>query len=217
MNRKPAFICTPVIVRDKTVTSHTTGSVTTSTQGRNVSVRNSIGTSVKLEALLEFPDGALLPAILIDESLHAPVGKKILMAFKSGEPVAYQVTPNGEVYALGYITEKETFTFQDFTMFTLPGVGTFFSLVSLAVTQTYYEHGEFKTYNGNKIVVAAGIAVTALGVYIAKGWFGYIVGTALTGIGFSISAIIGNSKANAGRKLMLGEIKNEFDKLKADL
>ncbi|QJC81100.1 hypothetical protein [Pseudomonas umsongensis] len=33
----------------------------------------------------------------------------------------------------------------------------------------------------------------------------------------SISAIIGNSKANAGRKLILGEIKNEFEKLKADL
>lgn len=217
MSRRPAFDCAAVILRDKTVTSHTSGSVTTTKQGNNVSVSNNIGTHVKLEALLEFQNGDLLPAILIDESLHAPVGKKILMAFKSGEPVAYQVTPNGEIYTLGYISERETFTFQDFIMFALPGVGTFFSLVSLAVTQTYYEHGEFKTYNGNKIVVAAGLAVTALSVYIAKGWFGYVVGTALTAVGFSISAIIGNSKANEGRKLMLREIKNEFDKLKAEL
>lgn len=116
MSRRPAFDCAAVILRDKTVTSHTSGSVTTTKQGNNVSVSNNIGTHVKLEALLEFQNGDLLPAILIDESLHAPVGKKILMAFKSGEPVAYQVTPNGEIYTLGYISERETFTFQDFIM-----------------------------------------------------------------------------------------------------
>lgn len=217
MSKKTVVKYVAVIVRDKTVSSHTSGSVTTTKQGNNVSVSNNIGTNVKLELVLEFPDGDLLPVILLNESLHAPVGKKILMAFKEGEPIAYQVTPVGQVYPLGYVTEKSSTGSQEFWGLTMPLAGTFFSLALLALPLTYYEDGEMKNYNGGKIVAAAGLAFTALATYIGRGWLGYIIGTALSGIATLATSVHANSKENAGRKLMLNEIKSEFDKLKVQL
>ena len=57
MSDSPVFKCLPVIVRDKVVSSHTSGSVTASGQGRNVSVSNTVSTVVVLDVVLEFPDG----------------------------------------------------------------------------------------------------------------------------------------------------------------
>lgn len=217
MSKKPVYECLSVTVRDKTVSSHTSGSVTTTTQGKNVSVRNNIGTNVKLEVVLEFPDGDFLPIILINESLHAPIGKKILMAFKKGEPVAYQVTPIGEIYPLGYIRDRDTFTAQEFMLMALPVVGTMSSLGLASVSDTYYENGEMKVYNGSRITAAVGMVAIALSIYITKGWLAYVVGTALCAVPNTISRIYHGSKENTGRKLMLEDIRKEFDKLKSDL
>src|SRR5690606_29238547 len=117
----------------------TSGSVTASGQGRNVSVSNTVSTDVVLDVVLEFPDGDLLPIKLVNESLHAPVGQKILMAFKSGEPIAYQVTPMGKVYPLGYAAEVSEYTFKDFGYLACFGSGTFLAGAMIFMDQSYYE------------------------------------------------------------------------------
>ncbi|SEM38824.1 hypothetical protein SAMN04487857_101505 [Pseudomonas sp. ok272] len=217
MSKKPVFKCLPVIIRDKTVSSHTTGSVTTSKQGNNVSVTNNIGTDVKLEVVLEFPDGDLLPTILINESLHAPVGQKILMAFKEGQPVAYQVTPVGAIYPLGYVTRKSTLSAQDVMFMAIPIGGTIAGVGMACTSDSYYEDGEMKPYNASRLTGGLGLAAISLGIYVTGSWVAYIVGTALSAIPNTISCVYSNMKENAGRKLMLGDIKTEFDKLKTEL
>lgn len=215
MNDSPVFKCLPVTVRDKVVSSHTSGSVTASGQGRNVSVSNTVSTDVILDVVLEFPDGDLLPIKLVNESLHAPVGQKILMAFKSGEPIAYQVTPMGKVYPLGYAAGVSEFTLKDFGYLACFGSGTLFSGAMIFMDQSYYEDGKMKVFSATKIVSAVCLAGVGLATYITKGWLGYIGGTAVASIPIMISCLIYNSKENAGRKLMLQDAAKKFEELKS--
>lgn len=217
MSDSPVFKCLPVIVRDKVVSSHTSGSVTASGQGRNVSVSNTVSTDVVLDVVLEFPDGDLLPIKLVNESLHAPVGQKILMAFKSGEPIAYQVTPMGKVYPLGYAAEVSEYTFKDFGYLACFGSGTFLAGAMIFMDQSYYEDGRMKVFSATKIVSAVCLAGVGLATYITKGWLGYIGGTAAASIPIMISCLIHNSKENAGRKLMLQDAAKKFEELKPAL
>ncbi|UVL90961.1 hypothetical protein [Pseudomonas sichuanensis] len=217
MTNSPVFKCLPVIVRDKVVSSHTSGSVTATGQGRNISVSNTVSTNVILDVVLEFPDGDLLPIKLINESLHAPIGQKILMAFKGGEPIAYQVTPMGKVYPLGYTTNVSEFTLKDFGYLACFGSGTFFSGAMIFMDESYYRNGEMKPYSATKVVSALCLAGVGLATYVTKGWLGYIGGTAVASFPIMISCMIHNSKENAGRKEMLQDVAKKFEGLKSVL
>lgn len=210
MDDNKVFKCFPVVVKDKTSTSRTSGSVSTNVRGDTVTVNNTVSTNVDLEVLLEFPNGEILPFHILNESLYAPVGSKILMAFKDGKPIAYKTSPGGAVYALGYTNEKYGLSSSEFFLM-VPFVGSIIAGMLLFASETYYKNGEIVPDYTANVVAALGLGGTALAVFLTEEVVaGFFIGTPLSGIALCIAMAIFNGKANAGRKSMLEDVKNKF-------
>lgn len=211
MSKRKYYDCIRAVVRDKTTTSHTSGSVTATGSGKNVSVSNNIRTNIKQDVLLEFPDGEIVKTVLINESIDAPIGHAISIAFVKGEPIAYQVNRNGEIHALGYARQQSTLTGQEFMLLIAPVAGTLFGISSTFVPDKYYENGEMKEHHAGQFVAGLGLAATALSMWVMKSWIPYFFGTAVAGVATAISAMIHYARENQGRKRLLNDVKREFD------
>lgn len=217
MSKKPVFECKAVIVREKTAISKTGGSVTTSTRGRHTTVTNHVHTDVVLELLLEHSNGEFKKYEVVNESLDAPVGQKILMAFKDNKPCGYQVTPTSPVYSLGYTSEKGSLSGQDFWICIMPGGGTLLSLVMLYNSETYYQDGEIKAYRPARIAGLVSLIGVTSACLLMNPWFGYFAGTAAFGVLNAIVLASHHGKENAGRKRMFEDIRDKFGEKASEL
>lgn len=210
MSNNSVFKCEAVVIREKTVISKTGGSMTTSTRGKHTTVTNTLYTDVVLELLLEHSNGEFKKYEVVNESVEAPVGQKILMAFKDGKPCGYQVTPRSPVYSLGYTSEKGSLSGQDFWFCIMPGAGTLISLYMLFNSETFYQDREMKVYNPAKIsglVSLLGVLFTCL---LMNPWIGYFVGTAAFGVLNAIVFSLHYGKENSGRRSMFEDINENF-------
>lgn len=217
MSKNPVFTCEAVIVREKATISKTGGSVTTSTRGRHTTVTNHVHTDVVLELLLEHANGEFKKYEVVNESLEAPVGQRILMAFKDNKPCGYQVTPTGVVRSLGYTSEKGSLSGQDFWICIMPGGGTLLSLVMLFNDEKYYENGEMKVYNPMKLAGLVSLVGVASACALMNPWFGYFAGTAAFGVLNAIMHSFHYNKENAGRKRMFEDIRDKFGEMSSVL
>jgi len=158
--------------------------------------------------------------MLTNESLQAPVGQKIIMAFKDGDPIAYQATRTGRIFKLGYLNNKSFNGFIDavqaFVAFALPVIGTFFSFGMVVENWYFYKDGKMQVFNESKIVSGVGLAAVALATGFG-GLAGYLIGTAAVAVPLFITSFRHGMAEEEGRKLMLADIEKEFDKLKEEL
>ncbi|WP_143486063.1 hypothetical protein [Pseudomonas sp. PA15(2017)] len=217
MNKRSVFKCEAVIVREKSSISKTGGSVTASTRGKHTTVTNTLHTDIVLEIILEHSDGEFKKYELVNESLDAPVGKKILMAFKDDKPCGYQVTPRSPVCSLGYTSQKGSLSGQDFWFCIMPGAGTLIGLFMLYNDETYYQDGEMKVYNPAKVsglISLLGVACTCL---LMNPWIGYFLGTAAFGVLNAIVFSLHYGKENSGRRSMLEDINENFGEKVSEL
>lgn len=217
MSKSPVFKCETVIIREKIAVSKTGGSVTTSTRGRHTTVTNNVYTDVVLELLLEHSNGEFKKYEVVNESLEAPVGQKILMAFKDDKPCGYQVTPTGIVRSLGYTSEKGSLSGQDFWFCIMPGGGTLISLVMLFNDEKYYQDGEMKVYSPVKISGLVSLIGVTSACLLMNPWFGYFAGTAAFGVLNAIVYGFHHGKENAGRKRMFEDIREKFGEKASEL
>jgi len=213
IERKSIVRSFPVTLRDKTVTSRTSGSVTASARGRDVTVSNNIDTDVVTEAIIEFPDGGQETIILLNESFKVPVGQKILLCFLKGDPVAYQATKGGRIMTLGYLNEKGNQGFADgaraFGMLVVPGLGTLMTLGVLGSTLTYYKDGQITAFNTIKGIAAASLAAVALATF-AAGFWGYLLGNAVAAIPNLIAMHKHGELEDAGRREIFSIAERQF-------
>lgn len=133
-----------------------------------MTVSNTIGTNIKQEVLLEFPDGKIVKTVLINESIDAPVGQAIYIAFVKGEPIAYRLDRHDEVHSLGYASQRSTLTGQEFLLLLAPVSGTLFGISSTFMPDKYYENGEMKEHHAGQVVAGLGLAGTALSMRVEK-------------------------------------------------
>lgn len=217
MSKRKCYDCIRAVVREKTTTSHTTGSVTASGRGKHITVSNTVGTDIKQEVLLEFPNGKIVKTVLINESIDGPVGQAIFIAFMKGEPVAYRLDRDNEVHPLGYASQRSSLSGQEFLLLAAPVAGTLFGCAYASIPDKYYENGEIKEHHAGQAVAGLGLALTALSIWAMRSWVPYFMGTAIFGVATAITAIIHNSRENKGRIRLLGDLKREFDVMDTDL
>ena len=217
MENKPVFRCEVVIIREKTAISQTSGSVTTSTRGRHTTVTNNINTDVVLKLLLEHSNGEFKTYEVVNETIEAPVGQKILMAFLGDKPCGYQVTPTGVVRSLGYTSGNSSLSAQDFWICIMPGGGTLLSLVMLYNSETYYQDGEMKAYRPARVAGLVSLLGVASACLLMNPWFGYFAGTAAFGVLNAVMHGFHHSKENAGRKRMFEDIRDKFGEMSSVL
>ncbi|EKT4523426.1 hypothetical protein QEM13_002692 [Pseudomonas putida] len=213
MSKRNCYDCIRAVVREKTTTSHTRGAVTATGTGRNISVSNNIATDIKQDVLLEFPDGKIVKTVLINESIDAPVGHAIFIAFLKGEPIAYRLSGDDQIHSLGYTSQKSSMTGKEFMLLLAPVAGTLFGFAFASTPDKYYENGQMREHHAGQAVAGVGLAVTALSIWLMRSWIPYFVGTAVSGVATAITAIVHYSRENQGRKQLLSDLKKEFDTL----
>lgn len=217
MSKRKCYDCIRAVVREKTTTSHTSGSVTASGRGKHITVSNTIGTDIKQDVLLEFPNGKIVKTVLINESIDAPVGQAIFIAFMKGEPVAYRLDRDDQVHSLGYASQRSSLSGQEFLLLAAPVAGTLFGCAYAFIPDKYYENGEMKEHHAGQVVAGVGLAVTALSIWAMRSWVPYFIGTAIFGVATAITAMAHSSRENQGRTRLLEDIKREFDAMDAGL
>lgn len=216
MNKRKYYDCIRAVVRDRTTTSHTSGSVTATGKGRNMSVSNTVRTNIKQEVLLEFPEGKIVKTVLINESIDAPVGQAIYIAFVKGEPIAYRLDRHERVHSLGYASQRSALTGQELLLLA-PVSGTLFACSFAFMPDKYYDNGEMKEHHAGQVVAGVGLVATALSIWTMRSWVPYFIGTAITGAAMVITTVIHNLRENRGRNRLLEDVKREFDAMQANL
>lgn len=220
-SRNP-YDCAVVTVKDKTTASHTSGSVTTRKEGRNVSVSNNVSTTIVHSVIVEFDDGEQIPLHIENQDFHVPVNQKTLIAFKRGSPVAYQPTKTGKPYTLNYLrTGSSWFDFQGFIaaliMLCLPVFGTLMQFGVLVKDLEFYQGGKMVQFNEAKIAALIALIISPIGFVMAKGFLGYVVACALGGFAVAIANARHERVEFLGKKDMLTDIVKDFEEFKPQL